>query len=338
MPNFSKAVSIYQEYTKEAFRDMRREEVATIRAELADDFTESPDYQPDALRNGYPQPMAFTRGGDDHGYNVICLPGDELFAGDIIDVFGEKWIVMRVRADATTHKVGVMYQCNKLLRFQNFDEQIYERWAYVDVSGYSSSFNNSASMQISAEQMILYVPLDAATEKIHVDKRLSLNVGFDRYGRKMLNVLRVTGANPVAESFNKGDHILMLKVERDLYDPESDDVDLEICDYIGKTNVQKEPDDATLSCYIEGRANLRIGKSATYKAVFLRNADTVTDPKACWTVTGEDGVTWEQVDNDLKLTIAKDDDLIGGVVHISLTDEEGKYGTARIEVEVTSLV
>lgn len=338
MPNFAKASSIYCTYTKEPFHEMRRAEVAATRKELMDDLTESPDYQADALRNGNPQPMVFTRGGEDHGYNVICLPGDELYAGDIIDAFGEKWIVMHARADETTHKVGVMYQCNKLLRFQNFDEKIYERWSYVDVSGYSSSFNSSTSIQSSAEQMVIYLPMDEQTAKIYVDKRFALNTGIDRFGRRMLNVLRVTGANPVAESFNKGDHILMLKVERDLYNEESDNVDLEICDYIKSSNVHKEPDDTKLSCFIEGRSTLRLGKSAKYKSVFLKNDEAVSEPKACWRVTAEPGVDWLPAGEDIIVSVANEEELIGGAIILELTDEAGEYGTARIEVEVTSLV
>ena len=71
MPNFAKASSIYCTYTKEPFHEMRRAEVAATREELMDDLTESPDYQADALRNGNPQPMVFTRGGEDHGLEVM---------------------------------------------------------------------------------------------------------------------------------------------------------------------------------------------------------------------------------------------------------------------------
>lgn len=338
MPNFAKASSIYCTYTKEPFHEMRRAEVAATREELMDDLTESPDYQADALRNGNPQPMVFTRGGEDHGYNVICLPGDELYAGDIIDAFGEKWIVMRARADTTTHRVGVMYQCNKLLRFQNFDGTIHERWSYIDVSGYSSAFNNSTSMQSSGEQMVIYLPMDEETAKIYVDKRFALNTGIDRFGRRMLSVLRVTGANPVAESFNKGDHILMLKVERDLYNEESDNVDLEICDYIREGGSTQKPDETKLPCSIEGRTTLRLGKSGKYKAVFTQADETVAAPKACWTVTAEPGIEWVQAGNDLILSAPKDEALIGGSIILELTDEDGRYDAARFEVEVVSLV
>ena len=317
---------------------MRRAEVAATREELMDDLTESPDYQADALRNGNPQPMVFTRGGEDHGYNVICLPGDELYAGDIIDAFGEKWIVMRARADTTTHRVGVMCQCNKLLRFQNFDGTIHERWSYIDVSGYSSAFNNSTSMQTSGEQMVIYLPMDEETAKIYVDKRFALNTGIDRFGRRMLSVLRVTGANPVAESFNKGDHILMLKVERDLYNAESDNVDLEICDYIREGGSTQKPDETKFPCSIEGRTTLRLGKSGKYKAVFTQADETVTAPKACWTVTAEPGIEWVRAGNDLILSAPKDEALIGGSIILELTDEDGRYDAAQFEVEVVSLV
>lgn len=330
--------SIYKDYLEEAYHSSRSDEVGMIREDLLNDFQESPDYQGDAKRNGIPQPMVFTRGGDDHGYNVICLPGDELFAGDIIDAFDEKWLVMRVRADMTTHKVGVMYQCNKLIRFQNFDKEIYERWSYVDVSGYSSSFNRSTSIQNSSEQMVIYMPFDEATEKIYVDKRLALNGGYDRYGRKMLSVLKVTGVNPVAESFNQGDHILMLKVERDLYDEEADNLELEICDYLSDDATQSAPEDDQRSCSISGRTTLRIGKTNRYAAVFTSERSPVPATTPIWSLQAEDGVTLSVVDSDAFVEAEKNDELIGSTFALTLRAEDGTYGMATLEGEVVSLV
>lgn len=330
--------SIYLDYVQEAYEKARSDEVGMIRDDLARDLQESPDYQKDAKRNGVPQPMVFTRGGEDHGYNVTCLPGDELFAGDIIDAFNEKWIVMRARADTTTHKVGVMYQCNKLLRFQNFDTQIHERWSYIDVSGYSSSFNSSTKMQNSSEQMIIYLPFDEASEKIYVDKRLAINSGYDRFGRRMLDVLKVTGANPIAESFNSGDHLLMLKVERDLFNPESDDLESEICDYRAEDAETHEPVEENLTCRIEGRAKVRIGKSARYKSVFLRDGEEVTGVTPQWSMDPESGVTLTADGDDVLLQIRNDESLIGAELTLCLGETSGAYGTATLKVEVDSLV
>ena len=338
MHNYGCMQSIYLDYVQEAYDKVRSDEVGMIREDLARDLRESPDYQKDAKRNGVPQPMVFTRGGEDHGYNVICLPGDELFAGDIIDAFDEKWIVMRARADTTTHKVGVMYQCNKLLRFQNFDTKIHERWSYIDVSGYSSSFNNSTSIQSSAEQMVIYLPFDEDTEKIYVDKRLSINTGYDRFGRRMLDVLRVTGVNPVAESFNSGDHILMLKVERDLYNQESDNLDLEICDYLTTDPETHEPAEENLSCKIEGRAKIRIGKSARYKSVFLRDGEEVSGITPQWSMDAAEGVTLTLDKDDAVVNVSDEEALIGMELTLRLSEASGAYGTAMLTVGVDSLV
>lgn len=338
MPDGMRYSSVYQTYIGEAYQSSHSEEIAEIRADLLSDLTESPDFQRDAKRNGVPQPMVFTRGGEDHGYNVICLPGDELFAGDIIDAFGEKWLVMRARADTTTHKMGVMYQCNKLLRFQNADGQIYERWSYVDVSGYSSSFNSSTKMQSSAEQMVIYLPLDEATEKIYVDKRLALNTAYDRFGRKMLSVLKVTGANPIAESFNGGDHILMLKLERDLYDEEADNLELEICDYLSSRQHHEDSHPMHLSCAIDGRQTLRIGRTGRYKSIFLNDADEVSVPIPVWSMVAEEGIQMQEDGRDVLITIPDEEALIGGMIQLSLCADDSRYGTATMTVEVSSLV
>lgn len=337
MHDYGCAPDIYRDYVREAYEASRTEEVGMIRQDLLNDLTESPDYQKDAKRNGEPQPMVFTRGGEDHGYNVICLPGDELFAGDIIDAFGEKWIVMRARADKTTHKVGVMYQCNKLLRFQNFDTKIHERWSYIDVSGYSSAFNNSTSMQSSAEQMAIYLPFDEATEKIYVDKRLVINSGYDRFGRKLLSVLKVTGANPVAESFNQGDHLLMLKVERDLYDAETDNIELEICDYISEDAEMQEPAD-NKSCSISGRKTLRIGRANRYKAVFFDEDEVIVGVEPTWDLTSEDGVTLTIDGTDAIVSAEDVSELIGSTFVLTLCASDDSFGRTTLEGEVVSLV
>ena len=84
-----------------------------------------------------------------------------MFAGDIIDAFGQKWIVTEARADSTTHKTGIMRQCNKLFRFQNFTPEIIERWGCIDMSGYSSSINKDSQVQHVSEQLAIYLPYDA---------------------------------------------------------------------------------------------------------------------------------------------------------------------------------
>ena len=296
----------------------------------------SPDFHHDALRNGVQQGLLLTRGGEQHTYNVICMPGDELFAGDTIDVFGEKWLVMEARADATTHKTGVMQQCNKLFKFQNpGDTTIYERWGYIDISGYSSSFGNNTKLQKGEEQAAVFLPLDAATERIFVDKRLSHFVGYDYDGSRILGVLKVTGVHPHAESFNRGDHLLMLKVVRDLFAPTSDNLELEVCDYTAPDSKPVQPEGIQEvydgSCVIAGRETVRLGTTCRYKA----SAPAGMDIEPVWTVSAPMAIKIDAA-KDLLIAIPDEDDLIGEIMAITLSDAQSRYAPCSMEVEVVS--
>lgn len=338
MSDLMTATQTYYDYVKEPSRRGLSKEVAEIRSDLAQDMMSSPDYHADAKRNGNQQGFIFTRGGEQHSYNVICLPGDELYAGDEIDAFGEKWIVMEARADDTTHRTGVMFQCNRLIRFQNFDTTVYERWCYIKASGYSSAFNRDEQILKSADQMAIYMSYDEATKKIFVDKRLPVSLGYDKHGEQILEVIKVTGVLPFAGSFNNKDHLLMLKVERDLYKPGIDSVELEICDYI--TEDQKRREETEIgSCDIKGSARLRIGKSQTYQAVFYASDGSVVEGIApLWNITSEDGVTMSLDGYDAIVSASDDKKLIGGVFTLALSDADGRYGATEFEGEVIGLV
>lgn len=318
--------------------DLERE-INTARSDLLADMISNPDYHCDTKRNGVVQPLLLTRSGEQHSYNVICRPGDELFAGDIIDAFGSKWIVMEARADSTTHKTGVMYQCNKLFRFQNFTSDIIERWGIVDISGYSSSFNSNTQMQHSSEQVAIYMPFDDDTAKIYVDKRLPSHVGYDQFGNKILFSFKITGTNPVSESYNNGDHLLMLKAERFLYAQEKDNLELEICDYIrpDETVVDPPASDSALRCGIVGGTSIRIGGTRIYKAIFKdSDGNTVDDVKCIWSIDG-DGASYIETDDGIKVSVTYDTTLIGSDIIIRAVASDSTCSPAEYRVEVTGI-
>ena len=315
------------------------QEVASARDDLYRDMMASPDFQRTAKRNGVPQGMLLTRGGEKHTYNVICMPGDELYAGDEIEVFGSHWIVMEARADDTTHATGVIQQCNHLFRFQNFTSHVIERWGYIDISGYSSSFNSDFQLQRSEEQLALYLPYDTDTAKLFVDKRLASHVGNDSMGNRILFTFKITGLNPVSESFNHGDHLLMVKAVRDLYSPDKDNIEMMLCDYIAPEAVYPPPPapNEPLLTRIDGGDVIRLRSSRSYVPQFYSTqADDIDDDVAPhWGVRSECDVEYS-VDGDGKLTliVGDDADLIGTTIYLTVTDLNDKYPSCTKEVEV----
>ena len=313
--------------------------VENARNDLLSHAQDNPDYHGDTKRNGIDQPFILTRGGEQFTYNMICLPGDDLYAGDIIDAFDEKWIVMEARADATTHKTGVMHQCNHLFRFQNFTSDIVERWGYIDQSGYSSQVTGTNQMQKAEEQFAIYMSYDDKTAKIFVDKRIASHVGYDKFGRKILVTFKVTSAAPNTFSYNKGDHLLGIKVIRDVYSETTDNLEEGICDYIAPGSNTSEPSIPNLACYIDGAPKLLLGRSRTYRAVFLNNAgQPVDDIEAVWNLPPLDGITYMADGNTVKVSASREDSLIGSEIVLGLSDAQGQYEPTHLIVEVGNIV
>lgn len=313
-------------------------ELEEIKRDLYTDMLSSPDYHM-VKRNGNPQGVILTRGGERSTYNVVCLPGDQLYAGDHIEAFGQNWIVMVANADDTTHKTGIMQQCNHLFRFQNGTNDIIERYGFIDVSGYSAAINNNPQLHMSTEQMCIYLSYDEYTKKIFVDKRLSIGKIYDLNGNEILNVVRVTGVNQTARSFNDEDHLLVLKTEQDLFAQDRDRVDEEICDYVSE-DVNPPVVTPTGSCKINGRNTLRVGKKYTYTASFYDSDGNEIEPPrdVKWSVTQLTGVDYVYWNNELLIGIAEDQKLIGTIIEVSVTTRDGLYGSDGITVEVIDVV
>lgn len=333
----------YRAYIGARGRTKFEQSVSDARDDLISHSQDNPDFQPNVLRNGVLQPMILTRGGEKFTYNIICLPGDDLYGGDIIDAFGEKWIVMEARADATTHKTGIMHQCNHLFRFQNFSSKIIERWGYIDQSGYSSSVTGTNQMQKAEEQFALYLPYDEETAKIFVDKRLASHIGYDQFGNKILVAFKITSCSPNTFSFNAQDHLLGLKAIRDVYSEATDNLEELICDYISPSDedppIVPTPPSQEAYCEIHGAANLLLGRTRVYTGKFIDEAgdDVSALVSAVWAVPVIDGITFKQNGNTLKVSAAVLDSLIGASFEVRLTDTSGTYKEAIQIVEVGNI-
>ena len=308
-------------------------------ADLDAHFQDNPDFHPDTLRNGEPQPLILTRSGEDQCYNVICKPGDQLCAGDIIDAFDEKWIVIQARADSTTHKTGVMHQCNNLFRWQNFSPEIVECWAYVSQSGYSSQVTGTNQMQKAEEQFAIYMPDNDDTRKLFVDKRLASHVAYDKFGHKILGTFKITSNSPNTKSYNQGDHLLLIKAIRDVYNEMTDNIPEMICDYISAGDQYAPPKTDKLSCKIEGGEKLLLGRTRSYDAVFY-NSDGVTRDEsvvAVWRLPTIDGISYKTDGNRLRISVSNQDSLIGCELAIGIYDADGLYEPAELRLEVGNI-
>lgn len=289
---------------------------------LQDTFFESvqdnPGYERNARRNGVIQPMLFIRTGVQYKINAVALPGDELYPGDIIEVYDETWICVETRAMDTIQTTGILWLCNHEFKWQNFSSEIHKAWGVFDSGVYSTTRNGDEQLQYLDKQFKIYLPFNEETKKIFVDKRIAVGEQCDPHGDMVLSVYSITGVDPVSRSYGKGAHLLILNARSNVYNPSADNETLGICDYIAPDKSDAEPEEG-LICEIRGKKTIAAGKTNEYTAVFYdRDGAVVENIEPQWTISeGAENASLVVTDGKAKLAANKQA-FVGATVRLCL--------------------
>ena len=145
----------------------------------------------------------------------------------------------------------------------------------------------------------------------------------------------VTGINRVARSYGKGGHLLICELRSGTYSPSDDNLELMICDYIAENDSGSSVTEQ-LPCSISGRPTIMLGQTRTYTATFYdTDKQEVESVEPVWDIAGNVEVVTQQVDNTIKITVPDNEDYIGEMIQVILTDTNGLYKPFTFEVEVT---
>lgn len=297
-----------------------------------------------ALRNGAPQRFVVVPKKEAYKYSVIAFPDEELYPGDLLEFRGRKWMVVEVPSVAVLQFTGVVWECNHLFRFQNFNSTIIERWGVLDPGNYSTDIKEGIQVSTTNSQYKMYMQLDDETKKIFVDKRFATDIIYDKTGNQILDVYDITDVDGVSSSYGGG-HLLILRAKSGSYNPEKDSLELMLCDYIRPENAPDTPppppSGPLLPCSISGKNTIRCGMKRTYTATFFLADGTTEDSSvtAAWTVMPPEGfesaVTWKATGNSIVLTVTNNESIVGQTAVLSVSDQDGVYAPSEFRVEVT---
>lgn len=299
-------------------------------------IVENPSYRDDICKNGEKCSLVIDRTETSYKYKIIALPDEELNAGDLITIDDENLIVIEVRSLNPLQKVGTAWLCNINLSFQNGTHDIITRPAVLDSGAFSTTKSGNEELQYVDKQLKLYLPYDDDTKKLFVDKRIAVDTLFDKYGQEILEVYNITGINRVARNYGHGSHLLVCDLRSDTYSPSVDNLELMICDYIAD-NDTSDSVTAQLPCSISGRPTIMLGQTRTYTATFY-DADNqeVGGIEPIWNIFSNIEISTQEVDNTIKITVPDNEDCIGEMIQVILTDTNGLYKPFTLEVEVTA--
>ena len=313
---------------------------------------EDPAYQKDATVEGVVTPLVVSRTSSLE-CEIKAPPGTNLHIGDMVGCFDEDWLVVDLYADKIGIINGKMWICNDIINFQNHSPTVYVRHCVVDDGSYSKRSTDPDAF-IPTNTYKIYISLEFASQQLFIDKRLGLGPIYDPHGDLILEVYKIIGIDIKSKNRGEGSHLMVLTVQRDVYNPSTDSLEYNLCDVYHTMGDESSDPVVTGSSYISGRDTIRLGTSRIYVGSFADaeeadSGDGIYSTKE-WTVKIE-GVamdsTWYEISssheqypnehNVLKITMPLNEDLVGQEITLKLSGAEGAYGEYEKKVRVVTV-
>lgn len=279
----------------------------------------------DCLVNGVPQKLVIDDGTLPYYKDVKSLPDEYFDAGDLVEWAGAMWLIVSCDWDKEVYTYGKMQQCNYVLKWQNTDAEIIERWSVIlSASKYNNGEKYNNVIVVGSNQLMVYLPIDEETLKLKSDKRLM--VDFNTESPKCYDVTRVDtvtmGYDGTAEPRYDGKGCILLVLTETEFNPDVDRIDLMLCDYINPDDI---PHPSPINITYSGAPSIRIGGRKTFTAetenevVFSLINSALLDGK----------LTMEQTGNKCVVKCVNDSALVGATFKVEVAG-----GGARSELLV----
>ena len=124
--------SLYESKMNIEGSSTRERQINAIQENILNDFQNSPSYRQTYINgsNNYKEihvvetQYSFVK-------NILTKPGDELFAGDILEFDNNKWLCTEVNKSLRVYDIGKVYLCNNTLKLYK-NHILYEIPAVVE--------------------------------------------------------------------------------------------------------------------------------------------------------------------------------------------------------------
>jgi len=279
----------------------------------------------DCLVNGVPQKLVIDDGTLPYYKDVKSLPDEYFDAGDYVEWADAMWLIVSCDWDKEVYTYGKMQQCNYVLKWQNTDAEVIERWSVVlSASKYNNGQLYNNVIVVGSNQLMVYLPNDSETLKLGSNKRVMVDFNTDT--PKCYDVTRVDTVtmsyDGVAEPAYDGKGCILLVLTETEINPDVDRIDLMLCDYINPNDI---PHPSPINITFSGAPSIRIGGRKTFAAetenevVFSLIYSALLDGK----------LTMEQTGNKCVVKCANDSALVGATFKVEVAG-----GGARSELLV----
>lgn len=277
---------------------------------------------------------------------IHTLPGEDFTIGSIVYWSKSHWLITERDAEDEITVRGRIQICQKQITWQ--DDNTYEirsLWATVE-KPYYSNLEENKTLSYSTREFRIQMPFDEYSANLNIGKRLMLEIV-----NGVPKTYRITSIDQMTSRIDyNGEQVgfLSFNVEQDLYNPDTDNAEKMICDYIPIDDIEEDhpeivyppvEDDTPeykLSIDFTGAPTIQTGG---FGKLFTAKIDGEICEETVWTLTGDyipDEIHFKNAADSVsnakcKVVCADNPKLIGTVV--TLRVQSGKL-TANVELEV----
>lgn len=297
----------------------------------------------DVLLNGKPFQLIIQKDTDGNTFKKkIKSPKNLCFnLGDYVQWNGQVWLITLIDSDDRTWNRGYMYLCSILLRWQNKQGQIIERYGYSeDFTKYSTGVKGNNNIVVGDYQYGITLPVDDETKGIKRDVRFPIDIeGVEPPDVYVLTNRKILLTDN--RSFGRGG-ILIWTLSFDLFNEQTDKkITLEngtsvwICNYHNNTsNDTILPPSSDIDIQIIGDSFLKYGRSKTWLLNIENNTEYINDLK--WEISSNTNIDLSNISQKVKentIELKTDDDsLIGESFLLSVRNEHQILSTIQITI------
>ena len=313
-------------------RDRR---IARIKDDMIGKIIHNPSYKPNAvITDSYGDErhtgLVITNGTQEYYKEFEALPNTEIYAGDYIQWGRGVWLVQSCSTDDETYKRGHLWECNWLMKWENDDGDIIERWCFASsASKYNEGVEEDKVFILGSDQCKVYMPVDE--EVLAVTKKKEMLFIIDN---------AIAGQPRIYEAHNPSNVYSTFDILRDddgkihgvtdwilketTYTLTEEEKELGVCKHRIKEDIDPTPVETS---DIIGSNTLPLTKAKTYSVDMPQ-----WDKDYFWRVTCAYPVIYEEDGQKIKVRV-DDKNAIGSFLKIEVINYGTVVATKSVEIK-----
>lgn len=323
---------LYEKLLQTSGITTRDRTINNLKQDITFYIKDNPSYKNVLVNDTNSQWLSLKKTDFDNKKRFNTIPNEIINIGDSVQWNGTHWFVTSVDFDDDITRCGEIQQCNRTIKWQNPDTlETIERWCFCD-DPYSSGINKDNAIVTTLDgKYKIQIPYDDETKNVNIGKRIMLDIigGIP-------NIFKIDFVNANTNKFSDVDGgFITWTLSSDEYNPNTDNKELMLCDYIDNSNNQSSGNRS----YISGRNVIKIGNTRVLTSVFYNDENTeMKDITPKWSYNLPEGFESDfeivQSNQHISISCSTNENLIGHTIQLTLSDENNIYSEYKMTLKV----